>query len=246
MMGNEINLVNESGQVVVSSREVAENFGKRHNKLVFEIERMYSDLTTQNGAVKTLFFEASFNHRGNTYKEYLMNRDGFSLLVMGFTGKEALQWKLKYIEAFNGMEKALQEQMKPAPFDLTADGNLQLLLEVTQEAIKLKEENTLNSTHLAIFNETKKILSDYSNTLKQGQRVWFWSGLYKKVGQRLFDDKNYLNMKKEELGLSSQIDYLKQPTEETILILEFMKKDILDRIELEDSFLKLDEVVVIR
>lgn len=39
-----------------------------------------------------------------------MNRDGFSLLTMGFTGPEALQWKLDYIKAFNTMEKLLQEQ----------------------------------------------------------------------------------------------------------------------------------------
>ena len=38
---------------------------------------------------------------------YLMNRDGFNLLAMGFTGKEAVQWKLKYIEAFNQMEQQL-------------------------------------------------------------------------------------------------------------------------------------------
>ena len=52
-----------------------------------------------------------------TYKEfygrnqpmYYMNRDGFSLLAMGFTGKKALEWKLKYIMAFNEMEKQLKE-----------------------------------------------------------------------------------------------------------------------------------------
>ena len=38
---------------------------------------------------------------GQYHKMYLMNRDGFSLLVMGFTGKEALEWKLEYIKAFN-------------------------------------------------------------------------------------------------------------------------------------------------
>ena len=38
-----------------------------------------------------------------------MNRDGFSLLAMGFTGKKALQWKLKYIEAFNEMEETLKQ-----------------------------------------------------------------------------------------------------------------------------------------
>lgn len=40
---------------------------------------------------------------GRPQRAYLMNRDGFSLLVMGFTGKSALEWKLKYIEAFNRM-----------------------------------------------------------------------------------------------------------------------------------------------
>lgn len=39
-----------------------------------------------------------------------MNRDGFSLLCMGFTGKEALEWKLKYIEAFNKMEEKLKSE----------------------------------------------------------------------------------------------------------------------------------------
>lgn len=39
---------------------------------------------------------------------YYMNRDGFSLLVMGFTGKKAIEWKIKFINAFNEMEKALR------------------------------------------------------------------------------------------------------------------------------------------
>lgn len=43
--------------------------------------------------------------RGREENEYLMDRDGFSLLVMGFTGKKALEWKLKYIDAFNKMEE---------------------------------------------------------------------------------------------------------------------------------------------
>ncbi len=41
---------------------------------------------------------------------YLMNRDGFSLLVMGFTGKNALEWKLQYIKAFNQMESFIREK----------------------------------------------------------------------------------------------------------------------------------------
>lgn len=57
-----------------------------------------------------MFCEHSYKVEGNnkTYPEYLMNRDGFSLLVMGFTGRKALEWKIKYIQAFNAMEKELR------------------------------------------------------------------------------------------------------------------------------------------
>ena len=44
---------------------------------------------------------------------YLMNRDGFTLLAMGFTGKAALEWKIKYIAAFNAMEKQLSTPQMP-------------------------------------------------------------------------------------------------------------------------------------
>lgn len=50
------------------------------------------------------------NSRGKQYPMYLMNRDGFSLLVMGFTGKKALEWKLEYIKAFNKMESIIREK----------------------------------------------------------------------------------------------------------------------------------------
>ncbi|MCM1222501.1 MAG: Rha family transcriptional regulator [Lachnospiraceae bacterium] len=108
---NEITILNKDGQLTVSSVQVANDFGKRHDKLVSEIERMYMDLnlTAQNGGVKNFFIESSYiNERGRSYKCYELTRDGFSLLVMGFTGKKALEWKLKYIEAFNLMEQNLR------------------------------------------------------------------------------------------------------------------------------------------
>ena len=63
-----------------------------------------------------MFYETTYHNEqnGQDYKMYLMNRDGFSLLVMGFTGTEALEWKIKYINAFNEMEKKLQESSSPA------------------------------------------------------------------------------------------------------------------------------------
>lgn len=99
----------------VSSVDVAESFGKRHDKLLFEIERMYSDyivsddkkVGAQNGGAK-LFYKTTYENRGKQYPQYVMNRDGFSLLVMGFTGSDALQWKIKYINAFNSLEAELK------------------------------------------------------------------------------------------------------------------------------------------
>lgn len=102
-----------NGKIVVSSRQIAKNFGKRHDKLLFEIERMYSNyiVTGMSKMVDTpLFYKNVYTHPQNNqqYREYLMNRDGFSLLVMGFTGEKALEWKIKYIKAFNAMEKKIE------------------------------------------------------------------------------------------------------------------------------------------
>ncbi|MBD8046792.1 MULTISPECIES: Rha family transcriptional regulator [Clostridium] len=103
-----VNLIIQNGQPVVSSRKIAEDFDKEHKNVVRAIEDKIESLTAQNCTVQKLFILSTFNHRGNEYKEYLLTRDGFSFLVMGFTGTKADIWKLKYIEAFNKMEKTLR------------------------------------------------------------------------------------------------------------------------------------------
>lgn len=97
----------ENNQVVVSSRQVANDFGKEHRNLLRDIRGML-----KNEHTKEMFCETFYVNEQNRqkYSEYLMNRDGFSLLVMGFTGSKALDWKLKYIAAFNEMEAKLKEK----------------------------------------------------------------------------------------------------------------------------------------
>lgn len=99
----------KNNQVVVSSRQVAEKFGKLHKDVLENIREI---LKAENSAVR-FFQENMYKVSGNnkSYPEYLMNRDGFSLLVMGFTGKDALQWKMKYIAAFNEMEAKLNGKL---------------------------------------------------------------------------------------------------------------------------------------
>lgn len=61
---------------------------------------------------------------GQFHRMYYMNRDGFSLLVMGFTGKKALEWKLKYIDAFNKMESVIRQKSTSAWVETRQYGKL--------------------------------------------------------------------------------------------------------------------------
>ncbi len=100
-----------NNRVVVSSRQVAEAFGKEHRHVLENIREI---IRAENSAL-TFYQENTYTAgTGKRYPEYLMNRDGFSLLAMGFTGRKALEWKIKYIQAFNEMEAALQNQSTPA------------------------------------------------------------------------------------------------------------------------------------
>ena len=96
----------ENGRVVVSSRQIAKDFGKEHRDVTATIKTLIEGCAEKSA---DLFYETKYQNEQNKqwYKEYLLTRDGFSLLVMGFTGSEALKWKLKYIDAFNKMEQSL-------------------------------------------------------------------------------------------------------------------------------------------
>lgn len=130
-MNKLINILNQDGQLVVTSRQIAEDFGKRNSHVVEAIENKIESLTAENSEVEIskLFIPTTYNHNGNEYKEYLLTRDGFTFIVMGFTGAKADAWKLKYIEAFNKMEKTIREQSKP----LSAMDQLRLQYQVIEE-----------------------------------------------------------------------------------------------------------------
>ena len=102
-----------------------------------------------------MFISSTYkNSRGRNYDEFLMDRDGFSLLCMGFTGKKALEWKLKYINAFNKMEEKLksgnylseEEKLKlqlfsKDPLEVASAHNKLVKLEVNKATASLKAEN---------------------------------------------------------------------------------------------------------
>lgn len=103
-------VIMKSKQALTTSLKVAEKFKKNHKDVMKSIR----NLTAQNCAVKNMFVESTYvNSRGQEQPMYYMNRDGFTLLAMGFTGKEAVKFKLEYIEAFNKMENFIREQELP-------------------------------------------------------------------------------------------------------------------------------------
>ena len=95
---------------LTTSRTVAEKFGKNHRDVLKAIRELITQTEgMRKNAHTPMFTETTWTNEqnGQTYPQYLMTRDGFSLLAMGFTGKKALEFKLKFIDAFNRMEEAL-------------------------------------------------------------------------------------------------------------------------------------------
>lgn len=104
-MSEHIIIGHYNGQPTVTSREVAEHFKKEHRHVIKSIRSIISE----NSELTSMFYETTYTAgTGRAYPMYQMNRDGFTLLAMGFTGKDALEWKLKYIRAFNMMEEKLK------------------------------------------------------------------------------------------------------------------------------------------
>ncbi|HIB1875492.1 TPA: Rha family transcriptional regulator [Enterococcus faecium] len=101
-------------EAVTTSLQVAESFDKKHRHVLSAIDELKEGVA-ENWA--DLFWEDTYVHPQNkqSYRIVYMNRDGFSLLAMGFTGKKALNFKLKYIEAFNKMEKEIKNQLPSIP-----------------------------------------------------------------------------------------------------------------------------------
>ena len=118
---NELVFRGQNDQVITSSYKVAETFEKNHSDVVRSIDRLVSrlqaadyqcDAKMRSGIIFKEHFEDVPQPNGGTKKAkyFIMNKDAFTLLTMGFTGAKALEFKIKYINAFNKMEDELKSQ----------------------------------------------------------------------------------------------------------------------------------------
>lgn len=119
-MANELVFKGQNDQVLTNSILVAEKFGKEPNDVVRAIDNLLQNADNECDAkVRDMFVEYTEdvpqpNGGVKSARRFIMNRDGFTLLAMGFTGKKALKFKLEYIAAFNSMENALKRHLSSA------------------------------------------------------------------------------------------------------------------------------------
>lgn len=182
-----------NGQIVTSSRNVARDFGKGHREVLRAIDDIVKTGVVQN--CTDLFYETTYIHEQNKqeYREYLMNRDGFTLLVMGFTGKKAMQFKLKYVQAFNLMEKQLKELIEPSymiedPIKRAerwiVEQKEKKQLEIENKELKQKAsyvDQILQSTNTVTISQ---IAEDYGMTAQQMNKLLNEFGIQYKLNKQ--------------------------------------------------------------
>lgn len=190
-------------QAVTTSLQVAEAFDKQHKDVLEAIDTKIQ--SAENSAhYQNMFAEGDYkDSRGRKQRLYYMNRDGFSFIAFGFTGKKADAFKFKYIEAFNQMEKLLK-----APID-----NTELLLEtalkhqrslvvVNERLDQLETETTINSSQRrkisgAVTATVVKVLGGKkSNAYRDSSiRPTAFSQCYREV-RELYDVASYMDIPK--------------------------------------------------
>lgn len=180
------------GEVFANSRDVAAFFGKRHDDVVKAIRNLVekkADLGLRNFAEGYYTLPATGEQQHRCYD---MDRRGFTLLAMGFTGAKALDWKLTYIDAFEMMEAELRTRPQPVidfsnpAVILGAFQHLQsqvtekdALLAIQSEALQ-KMDRLENSVGSMCLTDAAKTLKIGPQKLIQFMSTRGW--IYKRVG----------------------------------------------------------------
>ena len=131
-----LGLTEWDGKAVVSSRNIARVFEKEHRRVLQDVRTI-----AENDLVWGLhnFVQSAYtNEQNKSQPEYLITRDGFTLLVMGYTGEKAMRFKKAYIAAFNEMESRFAPRnYKEALLALVAAEEKKEALEVQNKVLQL-------------------------------------------------------------------------------------------------------------
>ena len=170
----------QNDQVITTSLLVAETFEKEHRNVLKSIRKLMS---ATNVAVAQMFDETTYvNEQGKEQPMFFMNRDGFTLLAMGFSGEKALKFKVDYINAFNKMEAELKSQQTK---QLSA------------------AESLLQSVQLLVAHERQLAILEHNQKNMQGAI----SSLYDKVYGMQFETDMFKQKLNNEIDRYTVIGY---------------------------------------
>ena len=191
------------GRAITNSIIVHETFGKRHDNVIRDIENLKKDVLNFEEMFTTSF---EYDSYGRKRKIYEMNRDGWVLLVMGFTGEKAMKFKLKYIKAFNKMEAELnkpKEGMLVLPQDYKSalvalveqvERNEQLETVVQEQKPKVLFADAVSTSDTSILiGQLAKLITQNGHNIGQN-RLFEWmrqNGYLGKSGQHYNEPTQY-------------------------------------------------------
>ena len=195
-------VLNNNGQTITTSLIVAEIFGKEHNKVCRDIE----NLSCSESFRVANFGETPYIHsqNGQTYRMYEMTKDGFSFLVMGYTGEKAGKFKEDFITAFNKMEQIVKSQI-PQSFSEALKLAYEQSLKIEEQQKQLEAqapkvlftEAVMGSSSSCLIGELAKIITQ--NGYEIGEKRLF----------KYMRENRYLGQKGERYNIPNQ-QYIEQ------------------------------------
>ena len=153
-------------RVFIGSLELAEVFGKEHRHVLRTISKLPDDEFKSSNFAKHSYIDKI----GRILPCYNLTRDGFSLLVMGFTGQKAYQWKIEFIKAFNTMEAKLKRQSISHYVSKIADLEASQILQTERHADQINGYKSQISRHNTQIATLKR-------ELKKAQKTDIFAGL---------------------------------------------------------------------
>ncbi len=220
---------------VTTSLEVAKNFGKNHRDVLKSLDELKEGVAQK---FADLFIESTYIHEQNKqeYRMFYINRDGFTLLAMGFTGYRAMEFKLKYIQAFNQMEDQLKQP-----------SNTKLLL---QTALKQEERLEVVETDVRYLKDNMRINGPQEQRIGKNARGRIveclggkdsvaYSELSRKVFSLFWNEfKNYFEVPRygelPKVRFEEALQYIQEWTPSTALRLEIKKANDQQRLRLAE------------
>ena len=196
----------ESNQVLTNSLLVSEKFGKEHNKVIRDIQNLScsDEFRAANFGVSSYI-----SLQNKELPMYVMTKDGFSFLVMGYTGVKAGMFKEEYIKAFNKME----ETIKNGGFNVPKSFREALLLAAEQQEVIENQQKQIEEKNAKIEADKPKVLfSEAVSASNKSILVRELAKLITQNGYQIGEKQLYERLRKAGYLCSSGESY-NQPTQ---------------------------------